>query len=467
MISSRREPVKVGSSKQLFIDQRFIESSYGVKLTLNPPVKADPVLVAETPIEGHRVGGYSTVIEADGRYLMYYTAIPNSAGNDNGQMICLATSDDGITFKRERVGLYEVCGSRDNNVVIPGCAGTVFLDPNEHEGSRFWWIGNSSDNKWWNESKGTINGGDQAYLYLMHSKDGVCWKRYKDPVLPFGCDTVNQCFWDARLGRYVAYVRSWHPERGRAVSRVETGDLLETPWPHRPRNESEKKPWKSALSSELPIVMAADDLDPPMTDLYTPCVHAYPWAEGVYLAFPSPYRHYDGYDSHGRDQRGTPGKHHGNDGPVDIACAVSRDGVLFDRFRTPYVPLGRIGEVDGGTLYMSAGMVRRGDEIYQYYGGTPFTHGDYELERDCYAGAIRRVVQRLDGFVSADAAYSGGQIITPQVKFEGTHLQLNVDCSALGEVWVELLDERALPIEGFTMDDAVSVDRNGVAQEVW
>jgi len=42
-----------------------------------------------------------------------------------------------------------------------------------------------------------------------------------------------------------------------------------------------------------------------------------------------------------------------------------------------------------------------------------------------------------------------------------------VDCSALGEVWVELLDERSLPIEGFTMDDAVSVDRNGVAQEVW
>lgn len=53
------------------------------------------------------------------------------------------------------------------------------------------------------------------------------------------------------------------------------------------------------------------------------------------------------------------------------------------------------------------------------------------------------------------------------MRFEGTRLQLNVDCGALGEVWVELLDERIFPIEGFTMDEAVSVDRNGVAHEVW
>ena len=467
MTSLNARPIEIGSNKQLFIDQRFIESSYGVKLSMNPPVKAEPVLVAETPIEGHRIGCYSIVLEADARYLMYYGAYPNSAKDDNGHMICLATSDDGITWQREKVGLYEVCGNRDNNVVLPGCGGTVFLDPNEHEGSRFWCVSNSKENTWWAESKGTIYSEEEAYLYLMHSKDGIHWKRFKDPVLPFGCDTSNQCFWDARLEKYVAYVRAWHPERKRVVSRVEVDDLLDVPWPHQPRIESPDKPWPSALSQELPIVMATDDLDPPQTDLYTPCVHLYPWAQDVYLAFPSPYRHYDGLDSYGRDQRGQPGKHHNNDGPVDIACAVSRDGVRFDRFRTPHVSLGRIGEMDGGAIYMGWGMIRHGDEIWQYYGGEPYTHGDYEMERDCYQGVIRRLVQRLDGFVSADADYTGGEIITPLLRFEGACLQLNVDCGALGEVWVELLDERSLPIEGFTMDDAVSVDRNGVAQEVW
>ena len=125
MKGSNIQLIDIGSNKQLFIDRRFIESSYGVELSLHSPIKTESVLVAETAIEGHRIGGYSTVIEADGRYMMYYTAIPNSAGDDNGQMICLATSDDGITWSREKVGLYEVCGSRDNNVVLPGCAGTV------------------------------------------------------------------------------------------------------------------------------------------------------------------------------------------------------------------------------------------------------------------------------------------------------------------------------------------------------
>ena len=472
MTDSNIQPIEIGSNKQLFIDYRFIESFYGVKLSMNAPVKAEPVLVAETPIEGHRIGVFSTVIEADGRYLMYYDAIPNSAGDDNGVMICLAVSNDGITWRRENVGLHEVCGSRNNNVVLPGCLGTVFLDPKEHEGSRFWWIGYSNKNKWI-EAKNMVYGAEEAHLYLMHSKDGIHW-RFKGPVLPFGCDTANQCFWDVRLEKYVAYVRARHPERGRVVSRVEVDDLLSVPWPHQPRRESPTgKPW-TRLTTELPIVMASDDLDPPQTDMYHPCVHQYPWAQDVYLAFPSPYRHYDrfdswwhpdyeAFDSHGRDHRGQ----YKIDGPVEIACAVSRDGVCFDRFRAPYVSLGRIGEVDGGSMYMGLGMVRHGDEIWQYYGGLPTTHGDYDLKRNRYLGAIRRVVQRLDGFVSADADYTGGKIITPPLQFEGVRLQLNVDCGALGEVWVELLDERSLPIEGFTMDDAVSADRNGVAQEVW
>jgi len=43
------EPIDVGHAKQLFIDDRFMESSEGVTLTMNPPVKrpredANPLL---------------------------------------------------------------------------------------------------------------------------------------------------------------------------------------------------------------------------------------------------------------------------------------------------------------------------------------------------------------------------------------------------------------------------------------
>ena len=81
--------------------------------------------------------------------------------------------------------------------------------------------------------------------------------------------------------------------------------------------------------------------------------------------------------------------------------------------------------------------------------------------------AIIRTVQRLDGFVSMDADYEGGELVTPVLKFAGNRLQLNIDCGGMGEAWVELQDENGKPIPGFTPEESVSVDRNGVAQEVW
>ena len=131
--------------------------------------------------------------------------------------------------------------------------------------------------------------------------------------------------------------------------------------------------------------------------------------------------------------------------------------------RKPYIPLGIVGEHDGGVIWPTLGMVRRGNEIWQYYCGSQETHGKDARRKD---GGLRRLVQRLDGFVSADAAYTGGEFTTPLLRFEGTQLELNVDCSAEGEVWVEILDEGSRPIEGFTLAEAIPVDRNQIAAPV-
>ena len=80
---------------------------------------------------------------------------------------------------------------------------------------------------------------------------------------------------------------------------------------------------------------------------------------------------------------------------------------------------------------------------------------------------IWQAKQRLDGFVSVDAGSDDGWLVTPPIAFEGSRLQLNIDCGAMGEAWVELQDETGKPLPGYDFDNAVSVDRNGVAQEVW
>ena len=80
---------------------------------------------------------------------------------------------------------------------------------------------------------------------------------------------------------------------------------------------------------------------------------------------------------------------------------------------------------------------------------------------------IWQAKQRLDGFVSVDAGSDDGWLVTPPIAFEGSRLQLNIDCGAMGEAWVELQDEAGKLFPGYAFEDAVSVDRNGVAQEVW
>lgn len=484
-VQSEIRAIDVGLRKQLFIDQKFIEKQRGITLRMNPPVKAEPVLVVEAPWE--QLGlGYPNVVEKDGEYWMYYNTCfkfakslgqaMNVIANVEDKTVgvtCLAVSKDGLAWQRKNVGHFDILGNKNNNIVLPECCGTVFEDPSKTDGFPYWFFGIMRENPWWDGAKGTTHTWSpmEGSLHLARSRDGLSWERVPGYALPFLCDTHNQMFWDARLNKYVFYVRGWEfPDRagdyGRVVCRGETDQLLKLPWPFQanPNRKTGLRGMYGTVSAELPIVMRCDKEDPPVTDLYNPCVNRYAEAEDVYLSFPSPYRHYDAkFNSHGRDKRGH-ADDKANDGPVDIACAVSRDGVIWHRFREPYVRLGLIGEMDGGSIYMGIGLVVKDNEIWQYNCAVEETHGNYLHKQK---NAIIRVVQRLDGFVSADTGPEGGEITTPVVKFAGNRLRLNIDCGAMGEAWVEIQDEQGSPIPGFTMAESVSVDRNGVAQEVW
>jgi len=470
-----REPsaaIDVGSRKQLFIDHRFIESCQGVRLTVNPPVKKEIVLRLKGE-EARHMCWISAVLEVDREYFMFYGTRAVRPSRDvprgKGTLMHVAQSRDGLNWEQTPVNLIDVGRGKENNIVMVGAWGTVFLDPNRTGGYRFWMLGHVLENQWWAGSQGADRRGEKDEkvdrgLYLCRSKDGIHWFCVKEPVFPFTGDTRNQAFFDTRIGKYVAYLRCRAGHGNREVARGESTRLLGQ-WPFTPDPKLLERPvgQQNWLMTELPIVMAADERDPPRFGIYTPNVHLYPWAQDVYVAFPDTYRCRDGIDSHGRDKRGKPA----NEGLVSVSLSVSRDGISWHRFRTPYVRLGRIGQVDSGTIYMGVGMILRGDEIWQYTTVSPETHKGYGASLPGSAGGIRRVVQRLDGFVSADTGPEGGELTTTTIVFTGNRLMLNVDCGAAGEVWVELRDADGKPIPGFTMAEAVSVDRNGVAQEVW
>ena len=501
--------------KQLFIDDRFFAERQGIELQVNPPIKAGRVLAPEMPWENGVTGAYATVLEDNGVYKMWYDAItrdPDEGKNESAvqtdakgnvyvkadstpRSLCYATSEDGIHWRREMVNLFNWHGRVQNNIVIPGGSASVMIDPKAPPESRykalgFYW---DSDLFEWEEAGRPDSG---IKIHVWTSPDGIHWKRIRPVASPFFHDSLNVLLYDDRIDKYVAYVRIsaqkvfrggpawfndevmfWDPihkehrahkglgvryfDPGRGVGRIELDDPTQTPWPYR---QPEPNPGKNMIfrqNEAFDVVMACDEKDPPHTDVQMATVFKYPDAQEVYLALWTNYRHF-GYSPEAKNLK-HPGGTRLNDGVQDIQLAVSRDGLHWSRpQRIPYISMGLAGGPEGGVLWPTNGMIRRGDELYQYYCAETRTHGAYYDTPQNESG-LYRLVQRLDGFVSADTDHEGGWFTTPPLTFSGTRLEFNLNGSAQGFLTVEIRDEHNRPIPGFTLAESLPIDRNHMA----
>jgi hypothetical protein len=450
-------PIQVGSHKQLFIDHKFIQASHNITLNVNPPLKNGINIRKEKPWETAAVGGGS-LIQYLGKSRFYYWAYELSPdGKKSKGHFCYAESENGINWQKPALGQIEFEGSKDNNIL--DCEpGNVFIDPESKPEKRYKMLSIS----------GSMSDKENCGLYIYYSADGIEWKKNPERLYPFYPDGINQIVYDDTTGKYMAYFRQWFPRSAgtyftSAIKPLRTVGLQILDDPMKPWAFDEKIPrfylWGEnnlpTPSAEAKTILACDHHDPENTDLYTGVVHKYRWAQDVWLAFPSPYRQFP-----------DPPHEALNDGLLDVQLAVSRDGINWTRYRTPYLRLGLEGTIDDsqGALYLCPGMVRNQNEIYQYYMGTQQSHGNKELGLDWAKNF--RCTQRLDGFVSADAPYQGGEFTTPLLRFEGKNLQLNVDTSALGQVQVEILDANDCPIEGYSLQEADLIQGNFINKTV-
>jgi len=448
----RPQPIAIAGEKQLFIDHRFLARCRNVDLCVNQPGKLGVVLRPDCPWEDKSIGFCASVLEDGGVFKLFYRA----DSHEKGASICLATSRDGLHWERPQIGLYEFGGRKDNNIVFRDTDNSaayrgvgeaiVFLDPHGRPQQRFKMIAS----KGWPDPR-------SAGLYCHTSPDGVHWTA-GPRVLDICPDTANQAAWDRQRGKYVAYIRIWNPLR--KVGRVETADIL-APWPCTPLGAEAYFIWGKASvavpSREFPVAFGYDREDPVPSDHYNAAAVEYPYAQNAYVAFPSSYMHFPE----------PPVGKYGNDGLLDIQMAVSRDGVEYHRItRVPYVPLGLAGEPDSLSNYMAVGMLRVGDYLYQYYGAYAVTHGLPESRQRTPIGSFCAVRQRLDGFVSADAAWGGGELVTPPVLFMGRRLVLNLDTSAMGACQVGLVTAAGNEIPGFTVNECDILRGNAVEKVV-
>lgn len=449
--------IPIGDGRQLFLDDRLLDLSRTTNVTrvLNPPQSLHRVLKPDQPWEALGFIFYCSVVDDGGTAKLFY----GSYDAEKKKHFSLAVSRDGLSWERPRLGLKQYRGDKNNNLLpVDAIEAGVFLDPRAQPEKRYRLV----LTRFWPDPA-------RAGVFVASSGDGMRWDVGLERVLPFVPDSQPSAFWDDRLKKYAVYLRTWNP--GRAVARVAVDDL-ETPWPY-DRSVAPCQVWGKdkipTLSRELPTVMARDERDPENVQLYTSAVVRYPFAPDVYLAFPAAYMLFSGPDWRGRALNT-------NDGTFEVQMATSCDGITWNRWRQPYVAPGFCDGVDLRLVSMGQGLVRRGRWLHQYFVGWPHTHGrpvvwdrdlaDREewLKRDL--GGIYCATQRLDGFVSMDAAYTGGTLTTRPLLFEGDRLRLNIRAAGSGCVRVGLLGEDGKPISGFAPSDCEAINADAVDHEV-
>jgi hypothetical protein len=431
-------PLTAGT-RHLFLDPAFVATADNAMLRVNPPLRRDLVMRPDRPWEKYFIAFYITVLDQGEELRMWYAVrdTPKSGG------LAYAESTDGLHWTKPDLGLVEFAGSKANNLVgLPNIEGNVFRDPHaKAEAERYVYVST------------VFRGGG---IYRFTSPDGFRWQRDPAPLVPFEADSQNITFWDERLGKYVFFFRGWNISTpfglGRKIVRYEA-DRLDRPFGlvstgkgRAFKNDPARDP---LIVDEMPTVLACDDRDPPNTDIYTNAIQPYPPAPAWYVGFPAFYRH-------------ATKSAHRNDGRTEVQFIASHDGRSWQRYdRATYVGPGFAGSESANMVYLSPGLVIRGDEIWQFGTGYRSTHGDVAAREARTDGAIYRYVQRLDGFVSLDFAAGGGQAMTAPVTIDGPTLRLNLDPGALGELRVALLDaDSGRALSGFATPDCDPLQTN-------
>ena len=424
--------VEIGSQRELFVDRFLIDSMTGCSHALQTPRPAEIALKADRPYEGWYSLGYTTVLKDGAKYRMYYRGMPNGVSDGSvEETTCYAESDDGIHWTKPNLGLFEVNGNKQNNVIL------AKMPPFSHN---FAPIIDTRPGVPAAERWKALSGLSKSGLVAFASADGIHWRKMQDkPVITKGAfDSQNVAFWSESEKRYVSYFRIFKKigSQGiRWVSRTTSDDFLN---------------WTE------PVEMTFADAPP--EHLYTNQTLPYFRAPNLYIALAA--RFMSGRQALTEAQVATmklpPDPSYPRDPEwlkhdcSETVLITSRGGNRYDRtFMEGFIKPGlEPGNWTSRSNYPARGIVPTGPgEISIYVGrqnGQPTAH-------------IQRLTLRTDGFASVRAPYAGGEMITKLLKFTGKELEINYSTAAAGSLKVEIQDEQGRPVPGFSLSDATEI----------
>ncbi len=492
-----KEKDQMGPRHILFVDDSDVLYRSGTKRILHP-AKLNPTnpVVKEDKAWEMAIGWNSILRHPKtGKYQLWYQAY--AGGRDERKthkcVVCLAESDDGITFTKPELGLHDFDGSRLDQGILKNT--NIVLLGNNGYGDRYansvLYDVNAIDNEerykmLYTDFSKDETGQEWPAFHAAFSHDGIHWKNYEENPLnhysyggrgqqpPFADEDVYSemwdknkkftrkswpmpltmsdavdVFWDTKHEAYVVYGKSWiqGPAGGHAwkhaMARVESKDFLN---------------W-----SKPQIVSWPDDLDPPNTEYHTSPVFLY---KGCYFSLNQILSARGEVSGAKADA-------------MHIELMTSRDGIQWNRpFReTPFIDNTKQVFSNGAVLTNSTPIVLD-KEIRFYYGGynsgaigggkklTDASQqsgvGFASIALDRFAG-IRPLERSAQSTLKTPLNNIGQITLKPIDLTDVQEISVNADASG-GTVRLEILNEEGYRLRGFSKDDAVPLAGDSLTQ---
>ena len=436
LVNAAEAPLELGNRREIFADRYLIDTLHGAQLTPHEPRDEGIAFRFDAPWEGP-FAGYVTIIHDGPRYRAYYRGKAQSKADGDAEVTCVAESNDGIAWSKPKLGLVEIDGSRENNVVLAqrnfchNFSPLIDTNPAAPAAQRYKALG------------GTVATGLVAFV----SADGLRWEKLQEkPVIskevvpyPHMFDSQNLAFWSPTEQRYVAFFRVFKDKK-RRICRAESDDFVN---------------WRNQMLMEY---RGPDGGETAIEHLYTSQTHPYFRAPHLYIALAARFmpgrqvltdEQAQAIQVHPKYFKDT----------SDAVFMTSRGGEFYDRTFMGAFVRPRIGAENwvSRSTYPALNVVQTGPAEMSAYVNEAYAQPTAHL---------RRYSLRLDGFSSLRAPYEGGEMVTKPLKFQGSRLLLNFSTSAAGGVRIEIQDESGTPIPGFALSDSVETIGNEIERAV-
>lgn len=378
------------------------------------------ILTFDKPWEGdHCV--YHNFFKDDDIYKMYYLA-HSSATPFTEIRVCYAYSKDGRTWIKPELGLREFNGNKQNNIILD--------KSDKKEGDFFdnFFVFKDANPKCKPNQKYKALAYTSPYkIACFFSADGINFNAGPRLEIIGRFDTLNTCFFDTNINKYVAYIRDFHniPENGdlnlgiRDIRRTESEDFIN---------------W--TVPELLNFGKAAKDFP-----LYTNNVMPHPENNEIFIGFPSRYieraEWTDNYDKlTGREARLERMKEFKRYGLAVTDCLfmASADGKNWDRFDQALITPG----VENGNNWVYG-------DCYPAYGFIEDENTYSILLRNNQwsnePAQMHEYSIRKDGFAFYSAPFADREVVFKKAFYKGGKIFMNFSTSAAGSIIFTIEDD--------------------------